>query len=110
MVLWDLLYGTDNLTVPRDLSTPSADELVGRCRDLVQERALETIIVAGADLSGVLRGKSVAADRFAEDPLAPVGLSDLALVLDVRGEGYYSVPSISRAGGRAARRRATRTW
>ena len=82
----DFLYGTDNLTAPRDLSTPSADELVGRCRDLIKGRELDTIIVAAADLSGVLRGKSVAADRFADDPLAPVGLSDLALVLDVRGE------------------------
>ncbi len=86
MVRYDFMYGTDNLTVPRDLSTPSADELVGRCRDLVKARELDTIIVAAADLSGVLRGKSVAGDRFADDPLAPVGLSDLALVLDVRGE------------------------
>jgi len=47
---------------------------------------LEFVVVAGVDLNGILRGKQVAADRFAAAPEAPVALSDLMFVTDVRGE------------------------
>jgi len=53
---------------------------------LVETYDLETLIVAGSDTNGVLRGKRIAAERFAADPTAAVPLSDLVLVLDVRGE------------------------
>jgi glutamine synthetase len=71
----------------RDLSpAPSTEELVGTCRELVDSRALEWVIIAGPDLNGILRGKSVAADRFAADPEAPLPVSDLVFALDPRGE------------------------
>ena len=67
----------------RDLSPPpSTEELVDRCREIVGSRALETVIVAGPDLNGILRRKSLAADRFASDPEAPLPVSDLVFVLD----------------------------
>jgi glutamine synthetase len=69
-----------------DISTPDVNELVARSRALVETNGLEFVIVAGADTNGVLRGKRIAADRFVADPTAAVPLSDLALVLDVRGE------------------------
>ncbi len=70
----------------RDLSPPpSMDELVDRCREIVNSRALESVIIAGPDLHGILRGKSVAAERFAADPQAPLGVSDLVFALDPNG-------------------------
>jgi glutamine synthetase len=74
------------MTSTRDIPAPDVNESVARCRALVEEHRLETVIVAGCDVNGILRGKRLAAQRFATDPAAPVPLSDLVLVLDVRGE------------------------
>jgi glutamine synthetase len=68
------------------MPTTNVDELVARCRALVETNDLETVIVAGSDTNGILRGKRVAAERFVADPTAAVPLSDLVLVLDVRGD------------------------
>src|SRR4051812_7136729 len=59
---------------------------VAACRELVEANRLETIIVAGIDVNGVPRGKRLSAGHFLRDPAAAVPLSDLVLVLDVRGE------------------------
>ena len=74
------------MTSTRDIPTPDVNELVARCRALVETNSLETVIVAGSDASGILRGKRIAAERFAADPTAGVPLSDLVLVVDVRGD------------------------
>ena len=74
------------MTSTRDIPTPDVNELVARCRALVETNSLETVIVAGADTNGILRGKRIAAERFVADPTAGVPLSDLVLVLDVRGD------------------------
>jgi glutamine synthetase len=71
----------------RNLSPPpSVDELVDRCREIVEARALESVIIAGPDLHGILRGKMVAAERFVAHPQAPLAVSDLVFALDPRGE------------------------
>jgi glutamine synthetase len=74
------------MTSTRDLPAPDLNELVERCRALVETKSVETVIVAGSDASGILRGKRIDAVRFAADPTAGVPLSDLVLVLDVRGD------------------------
>lgn len=74
------------MTSTRDIPTPDVNELVARCRALVETNGFETVIVAGSDTNGILRGKRIAAERFAADPTAGVPLSDLVLVLDVRGD------------------------
>jgi glutamine synthetase len=90
-------------------ATPIADpeNLVADCRDLIEENRLDTIIVAGTDLNGVLRGKQIAAEQFARDPLAPVMVSDLVFVLDVQGavlerpahfEGWWPSPETTGMG------------
>src|SRR4051812_29300486 len=71
---------------------PSVDELVDRCREIVETRALESVIIAGLDLLGILRGKIVAAERFVTDPQAPLRGSDLVFALDPRGEAVPRPP------------------
>jgi glutamine synthetase len=74
------------MTSTQDIPGPDVNELVARCRALVEANGLETLIVAGVDSNGILRGKRISAERFVAEPQAPVPLSDLVLVLDVRGE------------------------
>jgi glutamine synthetase len=74
------------MTSTHDIPAPDVNELVARCRALVETNGLDTVIVAGVDSNGILRGKRIAAERFVADPEAGVPLSDLVLVLDVRGE------------------------
>jgi glutamine synthetase len=74
------------MTSVQDLSTRSLGQLSAACREVIDARDLELVVVAGVDASGVLRGKRMAAEPFAADPAAAVPLSDLVLVLDVRGE------------------------
>jgi len=74
------------MTSTQDIPAPDINELVARSRALVETNALETVIVAGADSNGILRGKRIAAEKFVSDPEAAVPLSDLVLVLDVRGD------------------------
>src|SRR5262245_46699752 len=70
----------------REIPMPTGDEFVAGCRSLVETNDLDTVIVAGSDTNGILRGKRVAAERFVADPTAAVPLSDLVLVLDARGD------------------------
>jgi glutamine synthetase len=74
------------MTSAQHFSSPNPDELAASCRNVVDTEGVELVVVAGVDVNGVLRGKRIAAERFAADPAAPVPLSDLVLVLDVRGE------------------------
>ena len=53
------------MTSTRDIPAPDVNELVARCRALVEKHRLETVIVAGCDMNGILRGKRLAAQRFA---------------------------------------------
>ena len=74
------------MTSARDIQAPDANDLVASCRELIATRGLEEIVVAGADTNGILRGKRIPAERFADDPTAGVAAGDLVFALDARGE------------------------
>jgi len=67
----------------------TAHEFIARQTPLVEdlkrqiiERDIKVIIAAAADLNGIFRGKRVPAERFIEDPMEPVYVSDYFWIMD----------------------------
>jgi glutamine synthetase len=66
---------------PTDPRLSSAD-LGRRAAELLTRGELDTVVLATGDFNGVLRGKFLAADEFARDPLHPATIGDMVFVFD----------------------------
>ena len=70
-------------------STETHAEAVSR---RLEEQHIETVIVAGCDLNGVLRGKFIPGATFGRTPQAPVAFCDVMYLFDL-AEGLIPAPA-----------------